>query len=121
MEKEFISLDGKPFTADFPEHDISKYDVIFHVTPKENRDKIDREGLLIGQPANKSLIDHKMLFFSYPVNYNTGDCFRWYDDYLLVVLDAQELHGRNDGSSLKNHLATDVSIPRKFITKFLEF
>jgi RNA:NAD 2'-phosphotransferase (TPT1/KptA family) len=133
MEKVFKDLSGSEFTVEFEKHDISKYDVLFHVTLKDNRKSIEENGLLRNQPKYKSLIDSGLLFMSYPVDMNTSDCFRWSDEYhSLIVLDAKKLQedgyvfyddyfGKNDQSSKRNHLCCDVDIPAKYIKKVLEF
>lgn len=133
MTKTFIDLRNSPFEVTFTEHDISKYDVLYHVTSKETRAKIEEQGLLIGQPMRKSLVETNLLFVSYPVNQNTGDLFRWHDSSCtLIVLDAVALlkdgykfyddyFSNQDQSSLRNHLVCEKSIPKEYILKVIEF
>lgn len=133
MKKTFKDIVGNDFVVEFTQHDISKYDVIFHVTPKTNRKRIEMEGLLLNQPQHKSIIETGLLFFSYPVDMNTSDCFRWSDEhYSLIILDAKMLKedgyeffddyfGRSDLSSKRNHLACERNIPAKYIKKVVEF
>jgi RNA:NAD 2'-phosphotransferase (TPT1/KptA family) len=133
MTKTFIDLLGEPFEVTFTEHDISKYEVLFHVTSKQTRSQIEEQGLLIGQPMRKSLVETNLLFLSYPINQNTGDLFRWHDETCtLIVLDAVALlkagyvfyddyFSNKDQSSLRNHLVCEQSIPKEFITKVIEF
>lgn len=127
MKRTFTNLMDQPFEVNFRPHDISKYDVLFHVTLKKNVDSIKEKGLLIKQPMNKSLVQTDLLFFSYPIDMNTSDCFRWSDEhYALVILDAKKLQaagvefyddyfGRKDASSKRNHIVSEVSIPAEFI------
>jgi len=133
MKKSYLDLNNDRFDVKFIEHDISKYDVLFHVTLKENRKSIEEKGLLIGQPKYKSMIDTNMLFFSYPIDMNTSDCFRWSDEYhSLIVLDAKKLKqdgfifyddfwGSIDQSSKRNHLCCEKNIPKEYITEIIEF
>ena len=133
MKKTFINLLGEPFEVNFAEHDISKYEVLYHVTLKETRKQIEENGLLIGQPMRKSLVETNLLFLSYPVNMNTGDLFRWRDESCtLIVLDATALlkdgyvfyddyFSSKDQSSLRNHLVCEKSIPKEYILKVVEF
>lgn len=133
MKKTYKDIFGKDFTIDFKEHDISNYDVLFHVTLKERRKNIEENGLLINQPIYKSLVKTDMLFFSYPIDMTTSDCFRWYDDICsLIVLDAKELKkdgyifyddhfSSKDQSSKRNHICCDKNIPKKYIKKIIEF
>lgn len=133
MKKSYLDLNNESFDVEFIEHDISKYDVLFHVTLKENRKSIEEKGLLIGQPKYKSMIDTNMLFFSYPIDMNTSDCFRWSDEYhSLIILDAKKLKqddfvfyedfwGSIDQSSKRNHLCCEKNIPKEYITKIIEF
>lgn len=134
MKKTFKNMMGSPFEVDFVKHDISKYDVLFHVSLKTSRESIEKNGLLINQDTYKTLGEPTgMLFFSYPIDYNTSDCFRWSDEhYTLFVLNAEELYkdgfifyddyfSSEDQSSQRNHLACDVSIPAKYIQKVIEF
>lgn len=37
MKKTYKNILGEDFTIDFKEHDISNYEVLFHVTLKERR------------------------------------------------------------------------------------
>lgn len=133
MTKTFVDLLGETFEVTFTEHDISKYEVLFHVTSKQTRAQIEEQGLLIGKPMRKSLVETNLLFLSYPINKNTGDLFRWHDETCtLIVLDAVALlkvgyvfyddyFSNNDQSSLRNHLVCEQSIPKEFITKVIEF
>lgn len=133
MKKTYKDFLGDDFTIDFKEHDISNYEVLFHVTLKENRENIEKNGLLINQPTYKSLIQTDLLFFSYPIDMNTSDCFRWSDEYYsLIILDAKTLKedgyvfyddyfSSKDQSSKRNHLCCDKDIPSKYITKIIEF
>jgi len=133
MKKVFKDLGGSEFEVEFTLHDIEKYDVLFHVTLKERKSSIEEKGILRNQTQHKSLVDTGLLFFSYPVDMNTTDCFRWSDEfYSLVVLDAKKLKedgfvfyddyfSRNDQSSKRNHLCCDVDIPAKYIKKIIEF
>ena len=133
MKKTYKNLLGVNFTIEFKEHDISNYDVLFHVALKEKRKSIEENGLLINQPTYKSLVKTDLLFFSYPIDMNTSDCFRWNDDYhSLVILDAKTLKedgyifyddyfGSEDLSSKRNHLCIDKDIPVKYIKKIVEF
>ena len=61
MKKTFKDIAGNDFVVEFTQHDISKYDVIFHVTPKTNRKRIEMEGLLLNQPQHKSIIETGLL------------------------------------------------------------
>ena len=131
--KTFEDLEGNPFKVEFKEHDISKYDVLYHVASKENRLSLEINGLLRYQPITKSITKTGMLFFSYPINHNTSDLFRWNDDYnSLIVLDAKKLKedgyifyddyfGSKDLSSNRNHICCDVDIPKEYIKKVIEF
>ncbi len=133
MKKTYKDLSGENFDIDLVPHDISGYEVLFHVTLKENRKSIEENGLIIGQPQHKSLVKTDLLFLSYPVNMDTGDCFRWSDNSCsLVVLDAKKLledgyifyndwFARMDQSSLRNHLCCDVNIPANYISRIVEF
>ena len=133
MKKTFIDLLGEDFTIDFKEHDISKYDVLFHVTPKNRRKYIEEHGILTNQPGTKALVKTDLVFVSYPIDMTTSDCFRWKDDYhALIILDAKALNEdgfkfyddyftSEDQSSKRNHLCTDKDIPAKYIKKVVEF
>lgn len=133
MKKTFKDLQGSDFEVEFTPHDIEKYEVLFHVTLKENRASIEEKGILRNQPQYKSLVDTGLLFFSYPVDMNTSDCFRFKDEFhSLIVLDAKKLKedgfvfyddyfSRQDQSSKRNHLCCDADIPASYIKKVLEF
>ena len=62
MKKTYKDFLGNDFTIDLNEHDISNYDVLFHVTLKEKRKEIENNGLLINQPTYKSLIKTDLLY-----------------------------------------------------------
>ena len=133
MKKTFKDLSDENFDVEFTEHDITKYKALFHVTLLENVDSIHEKGLLRGQPQYKSLVETNMLFFSYPIDQHTGDCFRWNDDiHALVVVDVQKLinagikfyddyFGSADQSSKRNHLCCDADIPADFIKAILKY
>jgi len=133
MKKTYITLTGDPHDYDFPEHDISKYDRLFHVTPKSNLASIEEHGLRLKQPQYKSLVETDLLFFSYPISGDTSDLFRFSEQvHAVVVLDAKKLHeagyqfyddafSQQDISSKRNHLAIDRAIPKEFILKTLTF
>lgn len=133
MKKSFISLLGHSYEVEFNVHDITKYEHLYHRTLKELRSPIERDGLLRNMPLVKSVVETGLLFFSYPVDQNTSDCFRWQDELCsLVILDAKKLHedgfvfyddywGMKDQSSKRNHLCCDADIPTKYIIKILEF
>ena len=132
MKKIFKSgFTGASFEADFTEHDISKYDVLYHVTTLDRVPNIQKEGLKISQELHKSITHTDMLFFSYPIEHNTGDLFRCYDNSVIVVLDAEALHkagisfyddyfSAKDQSSKRNHLCCEVDIPKEFIKKIID-
>lgn len=120
------------YDLELTEHDISKYDVLFHGTPKENKDSILAEGLKLDMPCNKSMIPSGLLFFSYPIDYNTSDLFRYYDDWCIIVLDVNKLienqitfyddeFSKHDRSSQNNHLCSIKAIPADCIKKVVEF
>jgi len=129
----FKSFTGEPYTVKLLKHDISKYKYLYHVSLKERRKSIEKSGLLINQPIWKSLVSSGFLHFSYPIDENTSDCFRWYDDFCcLIVVDAQQLHtdgfifyddfwAANDASSQGNHIMTEQNIDPKYIKKIFEF
>jgi hypothetical protein len=133
MEKKFKNMLGEYFSEKFEEHDISQYDILLHVTLKESKASIESEGLMRNKPTHKSLIETGLLFFSYPIDMDTSDCFRWSDKYYsLIVLDAKMLKddgfvffddnfGKKDASSKRNHLCCDADIPVKYIKKIVEF
>ena len=134
MKKTYAGIDGNEFEAEFTEHDISTYDVLFHVTTKERKSQIEEVGLLLNQEPNwQPFIKTEMLFVSYPIDMNTSDCFRWYDDTCtLVILDAKKLledgyifyddfWGGVDASSKRNHLCINKDIPKEYIKKIVEF
>lgn len=133
MKKTFIDLTDQPYEVEFNFHDITKYEHLYHRTLKEIRPLIEKDGLLRNMPRVKSIVETGLLFFSYPVDKNTSDCFRWRDESCcLVVLDAKKLHedgfvfyddywGMEDQSSKRNHLCCDADIPTKYILKILEF
>ena len=133
MKKTFKNLLGEDNEIDLKEHDISNYEVLFHVSLKDRRKSIEEQGLLKLQPQHKSIIQHNALFLSYPIEMNTSDCFRWDDKYYsLIVLDAKLLKedgiifyddpfGQQDKSSKRNHLCCLDNIPLKYIKKIVEF
>lgn len=133
MKKTFKDLEDSEFTLEFSRHDISKYDVLFHVTLKSSRKSIEGNGLLRNQPSHKSLIKSGLLFMSYPIDMDTSDCFRWSDEhYSLIILDAKKLYqdgyefyddhfGSKDQSSKRNHICCDADIPAQYIKKIIEF
>lgn len=133
MTKLFKDLAGEEFSVEMIEHDISNYEVLFHVTLKSRRSRIEKEGLKILQEPYKSLDKTGLIFVSYPVNMDTGDCFRWSDEhYSLIVLDAKALKNagyifyedpfsKKDQSSLRNHLCIDRDIPKQFVKTVKEF
>jgi len=132
MKKQFTSpFTGETYEKEFNQHDISKYDVLYHVTTEDRIENIEKEGLKINQPQHKSIVDTGMLFFSYPIKHTTGDMFRYYDDSFIVALDTQELikdgitfyddnFSNQDMSSNRNHLCCEVDIPVKYIKKIIE-
>lgn len=132
MEISLVDLNGDPYTLELEVKDLSSYDVLFHFSPKTNREKIEKEGLKINQPTYKSLVKSGLLFLSYPVDYDTSDCFRWHDSYSLYALDLNKL--REDGyvfyidpfsgqdqSSKRNHVCCTVDIPPHYFKKIFEF
>ena len=133
MIKTYKDFNETNFNIELTKHDISKYNVLFHMTLKSRRKSIEQKGLKTFQPQHKSLIQTDLIFVSYPVNMDTGDCFRWSDKhYSLIVLDAVALQkegyvfyddpfGQEDRSSLRNHLCIDKDIPKEFIKKVIEF
>ena len=132
MKKKFTSpFSEETYEKEFLQHDISKYDVLYHVTTKDRIEKIKNDGLKINQPMHKSIVDTGMLFFSYPMNHTTEDLFRYYDNSYIVVLDTEELikddviffddyFSNQDMSSNRNHLCCEVDIPVKYIKKIIE-
>lgn len=133
MKKTFKDMSGGDNEIDLQEHDISKYNVLFHVTLKDRRKAIETQGLLKLQPQHKAIIRHDALFLSYPINMDTTDCFRWNDQYYaLIVLDAKLLNidgymfyddpfGQQDQSSKRNHLCCLNDIPSKYIKQIIEY
>lgn len=133
MKKTFNDMEGNPFDVEFMEHDINPYEVLFHVTLKDRQPAIKENGLLLNQPQHKALNIKGLLWFSYPINMNTGDLFRWRDESCaLVVLDAKKLKedgfifyddhfGMKDQSSLRNHLCIAQDIPAKYIKDIKTF
>jgi len=132
MKKQFISpFNEESFEKEFIQHDISKYDVLYHVTTEDRIENIKNDGLKINQPQYKSLVETGMLFFSYPILHNTQDLFRYYDKSYIVALDVQKLikdgiifyddnFSNQDQSSNRNHLCCEVDIPVKYIKKIIE-
>ena len=133
MTQIFKDILNEEFTVEFKEHDISKYDVLFHVTLKEKRKSIEENGILLDQPLYKSFVPTGMIYLSYPIQYSTADLFRWRDaHHTLFVLDAQKLKedgfifyddhfSKEDLSSNRNHLCCEKSIPKYYIKKIIEF
>lgn len=130
MKKIFKNFNGQSFEVEFLEHNISKYDVLYHVTTLDRVLNIEKEGLKIGKNLHKSIIRTNMLFFSYPIEHNTNDLFRCYDDSIIVVLDAEALYkagicfyddyfSNKDKSSKRNHLCCEVDVPKEFIKKII--
>ena len=132
MKKQFTSpFTGETYEKEFNNHDISKYDVLYHVTTKDRIENIKIDGLKINQTKYKSIVDTEMLFFSYPITHTTGDMFRYYDSSYIVALDTEELvkdgivfyddsFSNQDMSSNRNHLCCEVDIPVKYIKKIIE-
>ena len=133
MKKTYVDLNNEKFDVDLQSHDISKYDVLFHVSLKDRKKSIEDNGILRHQTQHKSLVKTDLIFLSYPVDMDTSDCFRWNDEfYCLIILDAKKLQedrfvfyddyfGRNDNSSKRNHICCDVDIPIKYIQEIVEF
>ena len=133
MKKTYIDSEGKPFEIDLQPHNISNYDILFHVTLKTRKQSIEEKGLLRKQEPHKSLIETDLIFLSYPIEISTADCFRWNDErYALVILDAKKLKedgfifyddyfGQQDANSKGNHICCDVDIPKEYIKKILEW
>src|ERR1035437_9211343 len=123
MKKQFTSpFTGETHEEDFNQHDISKYDVLYHVTTKDRIEEIKNDGLKINKTQYKSLVETGMLFFSYPITHTTEDMFRYYDELYIVALDTEELvkdgiifyddnFSSKDMSSNRNHLCCEVDIP----------
>lgn len=133
MEKKYVNFLGEENTLHLVLHPISKYDVLFHVTLKQNKVGIENNGILVNQEPYKALSKTGLTFFSYPVDMTTDDCFRWSDQYYsLVMLDAKKLKedkvlfyddpfSQEDSSSKRNHLCCDVNIDKKYIKQIIEF
>lgn len=133
MEYKFTNFLGEQQTVHLVIHPITKYDVLFHVTLKTNRENIEKNGILLNQEPYKSLSKTGMTYYSYPVDMDTSDCFRWSDEYYsLVVLDAKKLKedgvlfyddpfSQNDKSSKRNHLCCAQNIDNKYIKQIIEF
>lgn len=125
LYKEYPRLDDpkETFSVNLTEHLIDEYKGLIHMTPKSNVESIIEKGLLRGQEQHKSLVNTGLLFVSYPVNNDTRDLFRYIEDHhAIVTLDIDSMKakgitfyddywGRNDASSLRNHLACDDDIP----------
>lgn len=128
---QFEGFDGSPQTAELKPHDINKYEVLFHVTLKERVESIKEQGLLINSPKARFGVEVPLLWFSYPIDMNTSDCFRWHDESCaLVVLDTKILTdiqfyddwwGMVDQSSKRNHLCCAVNVPKEAIKKIITF
>lgn len=132
MTFELRDIDGNPYSIELEPFNTSNYDILFHFSPKSNREKIEKEGLKVNQPTYKSLIRTGLLFLSHPVDMDTSDCFRWHDSYSLYALDLVRLRqdgfvfykdpfSGNDQSSKRNHLCCTVDIPSQYIKKVFEF
>jgi nitrate reductase cytochrome c-type subunit len=127
----YQGLDGKDYVAELIPHDISKYEVLFHVTLKDRVESIKEHGLLINSEKARFGVEVPLLWFSYPIDMDTSDCFRWHDeDCALVMLDVSKLKdieffddywGMIDKSSKRNHLCCEVNIPKEAINKILTF
>lgn len=132
MKKIFNNaFNNESFEVNFTKHDISKYDVLYHVTTLDRLNDIKEEGLKISKDLYKSLIKTNMIFLSYPIAHDTSDLFRCYDDSIIIVLDAEALYNegfcfyddyfsKQDQSSNKNHLCCNIDIPKEFIKKIID-
>lgn len=133
MKRIYESIMGKPYEVEHVIHDVSKYERLLHMTPKKNINSIRKEGLVVGKPQYKSLIETKMIHLSYPVDGNTTDVFRFHEEsHAIVVLDAKALAKdgyefyddywtRLDQSSKRNHVCTEQNIPPSYIVKIITF
>lgn len=132
MKKQFASIlnDGL-IEYEFKEHDISKYDVLYHVTTEDRIKSIETNGLEIGHDLNKSITYTNMLFLSYHIDYTTRDLFRWYDNSIIVVLDAKKIFedgiifyddvfSSKDRSSRRNHICCETNLGTKYIKKIIK-
>ena len=89
-ELKYKGFDGNEYIAPLTPHDISKYNYLFHVTLKERVKSIEENGLIIGSEKARFGVEVPLLWFSYPIDMNTSDCFRWRDESCaLVILDVK--------------------------------
>lgn len=133
MEHKYKNFLGEEQNIHLSIHPITKYETLFHVSLKENRKNIEENGILINQNPYKSLSKTGLSFFSYPVDMDTSDCFRWSDEYYtLYLLDVKKLvedgivfyddpFSTKDQSSKRNHLCCNVNIDKKYINKIYEW
>lgn len=133
MKKKYIDLFDEPFEKEFAPHSIEKYERLFHMTLKTNMASIEKEGLVRFKPQYKSLVQTDLLFFSYPIDNNSSDLFRFSSEFhAVVVVDAKKLaeagyefyddtFASQDASSKRNHLVIDRDIPKEFILKIVTF
>lgn len=106
---------------------------LLHATPRSNKQSIEANGLLIGQPQEKSMSDTNALFLSQVVEGNTGDLFRYYDSWCVVVIDTTKCPGitfykdffaqpEMDNRGRRNHHVMCLeSIPKEAIHSVQEF
>lgn len=133
MEYSYKIFDGTIRTVELKEYDISKHDVLYHMTGRKNKKSIEASGLLLNKPRYKSMVDTGLLFFSYPIDKDSSDLFRFDEEiHCVIVLDAEQLHkdgykfyedffGSTDASSKRNHVCINRDIPKEYIKKILEF
>lgn len=105
---------------------------ILHTTPDENVKSILENGIKLGMPRNKRLLDINAIFCTIPsLTPNPNDLFRYYDDWSIVVIDTSKIPNHkwyvdifatedpsNNGSN--KHIMTFEDIPKNAINKVIK-
>jgi hypothetical protein len=106
--------------------------ILLHATPESSVDQILKEGLRTGMPAVKNFTDLQAIFCTIPSeNPSTADLFRFYEDWSVLVIDADLLPDHlwyrdflaaeeAEASGVPNrHVITFQDIPPEAVVKVL--
>lgn len=90
VKLKYEGLDGKIYSENLKSAKVNG--ILLHSTPDKNVNRIKRNGLKTKMPKTKLLVDLDAIFCTVAGdNPNTNDLFRYYDDWSIVVIDADKI------------------------------
>lgn len=131
MVYEYEGLDGTVCSEELVVRKVTGF--LLHSTPDENVPAILKEGLKCEPPTRtKQLLDIPAIFCSIPgAKSHTGDLFRSYDDWSVIVINTDVLLGHvwyedfladpemRNRQRLNNHVFKFADIPKNAIHKVI--